>query len=682
MNRSDKPFLDLEMTARLARVADIQKTAQALLDDPEAAAAFRRVGVSGDFTPQEHEAIYERLGLGVLDPYDNFSDSQAVIQALARRVATDLYRTVFDDEAHAWVFSNTFSRGHTSRKIHNRISLDDFLLVLRDFMAWDKLPDYIPVVDTWVWPTADQWKQVEPLHKKSEELFRKYGFIGNYSVVKVAQALIQNGKSVEDIAAVRRYAALLMTMDAATDMAERQARVADHQEMAQRLLDDPEAAAALRRVGISGDFTPEEHEAIYERLGLGDYNPYGGPVFIQALDYQGIVQAVARRVAAGVYGSVFDDEAQAWMLSNTFVGAYSLATSGNPYREQRISFEDYLVVLRDFLAWDELPEVLNALKNFKPDPNSEVEADKQRHEAARPLIAKNKEIFRKHGIIGDLNVSSVASTLIRDGKTVEDIDAVRRCVNLGFRKNIASGTEEMDLTERLERVAEIQELAQALLDDPEAAAAFRRVGIYGDFTPQEREAIFGRLGLGNFDPYELLSQEAGDYQGVVQALARRVAAGVYRSVKDEEAKAWLLSRVFVKGDHESVSACRIDLEDYLIVLREFMAWTELRGKVREMEELQKKKSGGDHRIFELLRARSMEILRKYGHIGRFDIVNAALVLLKYGKRPDDPDAARRTDIVTVALGLLEDGKSPDDPDMARRVAILMNGDKITQGIAK
>lgn len=41
------------------------------------------------------------------------------------------------------------------------------------------------------------------------------------------------------------------------EMTERLLRTAQIQEFAQRLLDDPACVAALRRVGIGGEFTPK-----------------------------------------------------------------------------------------------------------------------------------------------------------------------------------------------------------------------------------------------------------------------------------------------------------------------------------------------------------------------------------------------------------------------------------------
>lgn len=214
-------------------------------------------------------------------------------------------------------------------------------------------------------------------------------------------------------------------LDPETDEPERLARAADMQEMAKALLDDPESAAAFQRVGLSGDFTLQERKAIYERLGLGSYDPYDN--IIIALDYQAVIQALARRVAAGVYRTVFDNEANAWVLSNTFVGAYQLSSGrNNPFREKRIAFEDFLIVLREYMAWDELPEHLNALRTHVFDPHSEHDQDEQLHEIAEPLYTKSREIFRKYGHIGTFTVVHVASALIREGKTAEDIDAVGR----------------------------------------------------------------------------------------------------------------------------------------------------------------------------------------------------------------------------------------------------------------
>lgn len=222
---------------------------------------------------------------------------------------------------------------------------------------------------------------------------------------------------------------MMPTDNPETDMAERLARVADIQKTAQAILDDPEAAAALHRVGVSGDFTLREHEAIHERLGLGKYDPYDN--IISALDYQGIVQALARRVAAGFYRTVFDDEAHAWVLSNTFV-----KENYKRIYDQRITFEDFLVVLREFMAWDKVPEHIQAMRACKGE-NMYQDLD----DAAAPLYAKSKELFRKYGFIEDIDVVGVALRLFRDDKAADDVDAVRYHVTLLFPEKFSKGIE-------------------------------------------------------------------------------------------------------------------------------------------------------------------------------------------------------------------------------------------------
>jgi hypothetical protein len=219
-----------------------------------------------------------------------------------------------------------------------------------------------------------------------------------------------------------------------TDEAEVLARVADFQAMAQKLLDDPEAAAAFRRVGVTGDFTPEEHDAIYKRLGLGDYNPCDNSYI--ALDYQAIIQALARRVAAGVYRTVFDKDAYDWVCSNTFVGAYHLTTGmGNPIRERPLALDDIVLVVREFMAWDELPLVIQAMRAAetpKPGKDSEDLFDDLK-DAARPLGMKRNKLFRKYGLVRHDRASVVdglVNWMIGNGKAADDVDAVREYLDL------------------------------------------------------------------------------------------------------------------------------------------------------------------------------------------------------------------------------------------------------------
>jgi len=92
--------------------------------------------------------------------------------------------------------------------------------------------------------------------------------------------------------------------------------------------------------------------------------------------------------------------------------------------------------------------------------------------------------------------------------------------------------DEEELAERRRRVSEIQTFAQKILNDPEGLVALRRAGIGGDFTPEEREIVFGRSGLGRYMVDENIVL-AKDYQVVAQALARRVAVGQISSVYAE-----------------------------------------------------------------------------------------------------------------------------------------------------
>ena len=203
-------------------------------------------------------------------------------------------------------------------------------------------------------------------------------------------------------------------------------RVAELQKIASALLDDPETSAAFKRVGISGDFTMEEYEAIYVRFGLGNY--FAKENIIRALDYQAVIQALARRVADGIYQSVYDEEAQRYAFSNTFV-------EGNYERisEQRVDFDNFLMVLREFMAWDQLPTYIEKIQNWKFDPrHKEYDHDEQLVERHRPLERKSREIFHKYGLIGRFDVSRVAMSLVKEGKTFDDVDAVRHHAMLGI----------------------------------------------------------------------------------------------------------------------------------------------------------------------------------------------------------------------------------------------------------
>lgn len=212
-------------------------------------------------------------------------------------------------------------------------------------------------------------------------------------------------------------------LDPDTEMSMRLARVKDIQDTAQALLDDPEAFEAFHRVGVSGNFSTKERTAIYGRLGLGSY--YKDKNLIVALDYQGIIQALARRVASRIYDSVFSEEAHAYALSNTF-----LVENYNGVRGNTIDFSDFLIILHEFMQWDEIDCHVKEIVSHKFDESSELSQDDQIYELMGPLHKKNAEIFRKYGQVGKytpgfFNVAHVALKLIRDGQTADNIPAVR-----------------------------------------------------------------------------------------------------------------------------------------------------------------------------------------------------------------------------------------------------------------
>lgn len=212
------------------------------------------------------------------------------------------------------------------------------------------------------------------------------------------------------------------------EMTERLLRTGQIQEFAKRLLDDPACMAAFRRVGIGGEFTSEEQTLIYETHGLTDSFADVSPIV--RLGYQAVVQALARRVAAGLFDSALSEAAQNYVLERTF----SDSKLYNRIRDQRMSFEEFHTVLKEYMAWEKengiVETILEQIRNYVHPEDSEDDEEEATGEMWGPLYTESTRLFRKYGLINPATVVYVAGILRRAGQSADDIRAVTEAIKL------------------------------------------------------------------------------------------------------------------------------------------------------------------------------------------------------------------------------------------------------------
>ncbi|MBK3745501.1 hypothetical protein G3A39_40795 [Paraburkholderia aspalathi] len=211
------------------------------------------------------------------------------------------------------------------------------------------------------------------------------------------------------------------------EIVERLERTAEIQAFSQKLLVEKACFSAFKRVGIGGDFTEGEYETIYIKNGLGEY--FTQINVLQARHYQAVIQALARRVAAGVFESVFATAAIKYALERTFAGSGKFY---NRIRDQTVSFEEFRTILKEYMAWEDQTGIREKIKekvrNYVHPEDSEDDWDEATNEFYKPLEKKNAEIFQKYGLINRVSVTQVAFELRREGKNADDAEAVKELV--------------------------------------------------------------------------------------------------------------------------------------------------------------------------------------------------------------------------------------------------------------
>jgi hypothetical protein len=238
----------------------------------------------------------------------------------------------------------------------------------------------------------------------------------------------------------------------ATEIRLRNEITAQIQKVTQALLDNPEAVAILKRVGLAGDFAEGEEEFLDACSGAKKILPEWSVAnkFIYR-DYWAIAQALARRVGAGMFTSAMSEDAHAYVFERTYAvgkpenwntGAPNQANYADRQRDFKISFDEFYAVLKEYAAWDQIPDIVAHARQKAKEADDSVTSDQIFADLAWPLTAHEKKIFRKHGFINDrMSVRSVEQSSRMSGLNLDDPEAVRaeaRHINLEFIKGIRS----------------------------------------------------------------------------------------------------------------------------------------------------------------------------------------------------------------------------------------------------
>lgn len=99
--------------------------------------------------------------------------------------------------------------------------------------------------------------------------------------------------------------------------------------------------------------------------------------------------------------------------------------SGGRVDDSQISFDEFIMVLREYLEWDGLDAAHQTFKEHVFDPNSELGEDDQLYELNIPMMDKSSEIFRKYGLFGAYQVFWIEWEMRRQGVLIDDTCAIR-----------------------------------------------------------------------------------------------------------------------------------------------------------------------------------------------------------------------------------------------------------------
>ncbi|MBD8557017.1 hypothetical protein IFT84_21255, partial [Rhizobium sp. CFBP 8762] len=134
----------------------------------------------------------------------------------------------------------------------------------------------------------------------------------------------------------------------------------------------------------------------------------------------------------GRFDSALSEAAKSYVLERTF----SDSKFYDRIKDQRISFEEFHTVLKEYVAWETetgmFEILLEQIRNYEHPDDSEDDEEEATVGMWHPLYAESTRLFRKYGLILPASVFFVASALRLDGQSPNDIPAVMEAVRMNL----------------------------------------------------------------------------------------------------------------------------------------------------------------------------------------------------------------------------------------------------------
>ncbi|MGV2051591.1 hypothetical protein ACQZ48_16015 [Agrobacterium sp. 22-209-1] len=131
-----------------------------------------------------------------------------------------------------------------------------------------------------------------------------------------------------------------------------------------------------------------------------------------------------------MFDSAFDENAKNYIFQRTFA-------DGKLYdriNDQRMSFEEFHTVLKEYMAWEKETGIVEAIfeqiRNYVHPEDSDDDEEEATGDMWRPLYRESARLFRKYGLINPAKVVSVAGILRRANRSADDIPAVMAAIEL------------------------------------------------------------------------------------------------------------------------------------------------------------------------------------------------------------------------------------------------------------
>lgn len=200
------------------------------------------------------------------------------------------------------------------------------------------------------------------------------------------------------------------------------------------LISDDRVVEILENAGLEGEFADDEAPLVEGRHSLTTAFAEASPIMRRS--YQAVAIALARRICAGEIPDIGSESAKTYVFERTFAGG----RLSNRLREQRVSFEEFMSVLREFIEWERrtgaLEAVQAAMSAYEHPEDSDDDLDEALGAFFGPLYAKSKQLFLKRGLINTLTVVHVALRMPRESTGIEDVEEIKRLARSMYNNNV------------------------------------------------------------------------------------------------------------------------------------------------------------------------------------------------------------------------------------------------------